>query len=123
MGVKPKTEQEDVYRITVRQLRKAGVLDGKQRSGNVQIGQLNLPFAIKMPVMMLHYSGKVWAILFSRTACHFGGRRWWFLCPTCERRCGVLYIDWGRIACRICCNLTYESRNKPWLAKPLEWFK
>jgi hypothetical protein len=49
---------------------------------------------------------------------HFGGVRWWLVCPlvTNGRRCGrrvtKLYIgsQWGRyFGCRMCWNLTYTS--------------
>lgn len=38
------------------------------------------------------------------TETNFGGQRQWFLCPSCERRCAVIYRNcagphWG---CRIC---------------------
>ena len=54
------------------------------------------------------------------TPCHFGGVRWWFLCPlitngvSCGRRVGTLYCPPGATyyGCRHCYNLTYESRNK-----------
>jgi hypothetical protein len=47
------------------------------------------------------------------TACHFGGKRPWFVCRGCGRRCGVLYGGvWFR--CRHCYGLAYEStREKP----------
>jgi hypothetical protein len=39
-------------------------------------------------------------------------RRPWFLCPACERRCARLYLPDGQncFACRLCCNLEYDSR-------------
>lgn len=50
------------------------------------------------------------------TPCHFGGRRWWFLCPlvhqgmTCGRRVSILYLGRGKhFGCRHCYNLTYRS--------------
>ena len=50
------------------------------------------------------------------TACHFGGVRWWFICPlvvngrSCGRRVGVLYLGGGKyFGCRYCYGLTYES--------------
>jgi len=53
------------------------------------------------------------------TACHFGGRRWWFICPlvvngrACNRRVGVLYLGSGKyFGCRHCYNLTYESSKE-----------
>ena len=41
-----------------------------------------------------------------------GGKRPWFLCPQCDRRCGVLYSFRSRIICRKCGGLTYESQNE-----------
>lgn len=53
------------------------------------------------------------------TPCHFGGRRWWFICPlvvnerACNRRIGVLYLARGKyFGCRHCHNLTYESSKE-----------
>jgi hypothetical protein len=51
------------------------------------------------------------------TCPHFGGARWWFLCPlvvngaACERRVRKLYLPpRGRyFGCRTCYDLTYES--------------
>ena len=39
-----------------------------------------------------------------RTPCHFGGVRSWFECPSCNRRCAILYPS----RCRICCNGRYK---------------
>ncbi len=51
--------------------------------------------------------------------CHFGGRRWWFICPlakngyACNRRVGALYLASGKyFGCRHCYNLTYESSKE-----------
>ena len=45
------------------------------------------------------------------TQLHGGGRRWWFLCPSCHRRVGRLHLPRGRnwFLCRHCYDLTYES--------------
>ena len=47
---------------------------------------------------------------------HFGGWRWWWICPnvTCGRRVGKLYSPPGAIyfACRHCYRLSYESCNE-----------
>ena len=44
---------------------------------------------------------------------HFGGRRWWFICPTpdCERMVVKLYRPprATHFLCRTCHNLTYQS--------------
>ena len=53
------------------------------------------------------------------TPCHFGGRRWWFICPlivdgkACSHRVGVLYLANGKyFGCRHCHNLTYKSSKE-----------
>ena len=50
------------------------------------------------------------------TRCHFGGRRYWFVCPNplCGRRCRFLYLggSTSRFECRECQRLSYESRQK-----------
>jgi hypothetical protein len=51
---------------------------------------------------------------------HFGGLRWWFVCPLvvggrpCQRRVGKLYLPPGcrYFGCRTCYRLTYESFQK-----------
>ena len=42
-----------------------------------------------------------------------GGKRPWFLCPSCGRRCGVLYLIRSRFLCRKCGGLSYECQNEP----------
>ena len=53
------------------------------------------------------------AIVIERLPMNFGGRRWWFSCPKCERRCGRIYLPpaRSRFGCRSCYNLTYRSCN------------
>lgn len=53
-------------------------------------------------------------IRLTNTACHYGGRRWWFICPSCKRRCASLYMprDSQIYRCRLCCNLTYTSAQE-----------
>jgi hypothetical protein len=52
------------------------------------------------------------------TACHFGGRRPWFLCSVysddryCGRRAAVLYCAGALFACRRCWGLAYESQQE-----------
>jgi len=40
----------------------------------------------------------------------YGGPRRWFACPCCDRRCAVLYLRDGRLACRQCHGLVYASQ-------------
>ena len=46
--------------------------------------------------------------------CNLGGVRYWFRCPGCLERVGVIYLPPGDVQfrCRHCNNLTYRSRNR-----------
>ncbi len=51
------------------------------------------------------------------TVCHYGGRRWWFICPLttngvyCGKRIGRLHLtpNGKYFGCRHCFDLTYQS--------------
>lgn len=45
----------------------------------------------------------------STTASQFGGRRHWFSCPRCKRRCRMVYGA-ERFRCRLCLGAEYESK-------------
>ncbi len=61
-----------------------------------------------------------YAVSLETTPCNFGGVRYWFVCPDCLGRVGVLYLTPGDVyfRCRHCNNLSYHSRNRC----PLEVF-
>jgi len=44
------------------------------------------------------------------TPCHYGGKRPWFLCHSCNRRQALLYLAYGTVACRRCQDLLYKSQ-------------
>ena len=48
------------------------------------------------------------------TGQRLGGVRWWFVCPSCEGRCGILFspreIPVPDFACRRCWDLAYPSQ-------------
>lgn len=46
----------------------------------------------------------------TQTPCTFGGWRYWFLCPSCIRKVGVLYRKpmKRQFLCRDCHKLTYQ---------------
>jgi hypothetical protein len=46
------------------------------------------------------------------TPCALGGRRPWFLCPTCSRRVALLYSSGGLFACRHCFGLAYACQQE-----------
>lgn len=46
------------------------------------------------------------------TACTYGGKRIWWLCPSCDRRVAVLYGPGKHYACRHCSNLVYTCQRE-----------
>lgn len=51
-------------------------------------------------------------IQLTRTACHYGGSRVWFLCPHCYRRTAKLYLHSEGWACRKSLKLVYASQSE-----------
>lgn len=51
------------------------------------------------------------------TGCHLGGARRWFACPCCGRRVALLYLRWGRFACRPCQRVAYASQSEDELGR------
>ncbi len=52
-------------------------------------------------------------ITLQTTRPNYGGARWWFSCPICQRRAGWVYLDprRGRFCCRRCAGLMYRSQQ------------
>lgn len=74
------------------------------------------PFSVSMQTNYT-YRGKAYnyEISLSRTPCHYGGYRHWFICPHCGKRVGVLYCA-GLYVCRHCIGANYQTQ----LEQPLE---
>lgn len=51
-------------------------------------------------------------ISFAWTDANFNGRRQWFACPSCNRRCRIIYGG-AYYRCRNCYRLKYESQYEP----------
>jgi hypothetical protein len=51
------------------------------------------------------------SVAFTSTACGFGGRRVWFVCPVCNARSGNLFAISCQLACRKCHGLAYRSQS------------
>jgi len=48
-------------------------------------------------------------IPFTTTPTQFGGQRFWFTCPSCQKRCRIIYGG-SYFRCRSCHGLRYESQ-------------
>lgn len=62
-----------------------------------------------------------YTVQLTSTPCHFGGFRWWFVCPVvrCQRRCGKLYMPPGGryFVCRVCADVAYASTREDFFSR------
>lgn len=77
-----------------------------------QIDIRKLPKEVRPLPDVIHFEGE--RIVTTWTSMHFGGHRQWFLCPSCDRRCAVIYsIGGGSLwGCRICMDGRYACEHK-----------
>lgn len=115
---------EQLRRIDVRQWARIGYLQngarfswvwhmGTERAGSISVqvedgGALKLLYALGTGQDQKDASQRVGLVY---TPCQFGGARAWFACPSCGGRCGLLYMRWGRFACRHCQKVAYSSQS------------
>jgi len=53
------------------------------------------------------------------TSCYFGGVRYWYICPSCERRAGRLYQSELGFYCRCWVGVVYQSTSETKRARAL----
>lgn len=116
---------EAVLRLDIRDLRRRGLLQpGQLGSVRARLGRswsgTDIFVAAQVSSVKLSYPSQglngpepqpiIEHIAIDTRPQHFGGERKWFVCPECERFCGVLY---GRkfFGCRLCQNLAYRSQS------------
>lgn len=118
-----KSTTDEYRRLDVRALHREGLLAvGSQHSWmwsrrgavvasievRAEAGQLILGYSAIDGGERKHFS---YPVGLSWTPCRYGGRRPWFLCPSCQRRVAILYGGTA-FACRHCRQLAYESQRE-----------
>jgi len=118
-GVNPRLTIEVLAQdcLDVRELYKAGVLDGEWVT--FRWPELRWPAVRKMRAaryrVLIELLNQVvpQQIRVSWTRCHFGGVRPWLHCPFCEQRVARLFKGLSGYFCRQCCgNPVYESQKR-----------
>lgn len=137
-----KETTEDCLTLSVTELKRDGLLEPtSERAGRwvwsnpfTKLVRADVQYKIsmggKLPRLHLTYDVRNrwrdktyhldYSILLKKTPCHFGGYRWWFVCPLsvngrhCGRRVGKLYMPLGKkyFGCRHCYDLTYRSSQE-----------
>lgn len=60
---------------------------------------------------LLHIDSHNQVVSLERTACNYGGKRYWFCCPHCSKRVAVLYELNYQYRCRKCHDLPYTTQR------------
>ncbi len=120
-----KTYADELKNIDVRYLKKQGLLKpgytgslSWSRNGE-STGSIG--YTMHTDRMILNYRHRQYdedwqdvkdTIRLVQTACHFGGYRKWFICPSCSKRVGILYGPSKFFRCRTCYGLAYASQSE-----------
>jgi hypothetical protein len=123
-----KTTVEESQSLAIRDFRgqlkpgEMGILAWASPGGQASLGRFEVTGQPDAMILTLHYAARGAQVVelplrLVSTPMHFGGRWWWFGCPSamgdgsCQLRAGKLYLPPGAIyfACRQCHDLTYRS--------------
>ncbi|KKS68325.1 MAG: hypothetical protein UV38_C0002G0194 [candidate division TM6 bacterium GW2011_GWE2_42_60] len=75
-----------------------------------EIPALNLQILLLDHEYLVTYNNGRYSISTEALPCHYGGLRYYFRCPECNRRMRILYCNTGKFLCRKCLNLCYYSQ-------------
>lgn len=59
----------------------------------------------------VEYNAGSYAIPIDKQSCNYGGYRYFFHCPQCNKRMRILYCNDGKFLCRKCLNLGYFTQR------------
>jgi hypothetical protein len=123
---------EDFRNIDIREFNQRGWLNNKEFStltwsrrgekiASVQfLVRTRVQFPEETPNIRMKYNVRKnagdwqeldYKINLTTTECNFGGIRYWFICPDCNKRVCVLYAD-IMFKCRACLGIVHRSRNE-----------
>lgn len=133
-----KTIKEDCRAISIYEFNKWGSLKNDYYTGFVvwsnnyqeEVGRIN--YTINKTEMNIELDYKIrkpgeedwnkinYTIPITKTSCHYGNNRYWFVCPMykrglyCGKRVAKMYLSPynNYFVCRNCLNLSYQSRNE-----------
>jgi hypothetical protein len=90
---------------------------GGRETGSIEIQYLQHGLRL----VYRHGRGEEWisvdeVVPFLEMPLHLGGKRLWFACPSCQRKCRILYGG-SLFRCRRCHGLKYETQYEPAFAR------
>lgn len=122
----PKINIESVPYVSIFEMRKAGLLqEGIRFMLSWRDDSMRLSVSMRNSYVLVEYGDVAQPVSLAGLSCHFGGLRWYFVCPGitggvgCGRQVAKLYLVNSQLACRSCQNLLYPlqrvSKRGKWL--------
>ena len=111
-----------MHSVDVRHLARYGYLDHDDEFTIIEYPASNFEVHFDGEAIWLGYSTRSTAsdvlqrIDIAYQRCNFGGRRVWFICPSCLRQCALVYLGEKQAACRRCQRLRYACHSDDELA-------
>lgn len=122
-----KAQAELCLHMDIRTIQRAGMLQGgyvgalrwKHSHSGEAAGMVHFSAAGSSVRLDYGAAGKEssQSISITRTRCHFGGSRPWFVCPIRGERVAILYARDGRFACRRCQRVAYQSQSEDGMSR------
>jgi hypothetical protein len=116
---KPHQLVEDFPSVSIDGLHRLGIVSQREDVGGSHWGaapgckgRVRATYWIEETRLELHMDGAGATVKIEWTRCHYGGERPWFRCPLCDTRRGRLHYVAGAWACRVCCDLRYQSQRQ-----------
>jgi hypothetical protein len=119
-----RAKAEELHRLDIREWHRGGYLsEGRAFSwswtcGGSPAGSIGVRVHDRKSLTLQYVTGPADArrdgtqtIWLTHTPCPYGGARPWFTCPICTRRAGLLFLRWGRFACRHCQQVAYATQS------------
>jgi len=99
-----KLRAEQVHQLDVRRLN----VDHGYR-GLVGLGGVQVDYRVEGDLFIIESSDQI--VRLEKTPCNYGGNRWWFRCPCCDKRVALLYARDRQYLCRNCHDLPYTTQR------------
>jgi len=73
--------------------------------------EYNLKATLHEDHYQVRYSAGSYRIPIEKQPCNYGGFRYFFHCPDCDKRMRILYCKEGKFLCRKCLDLCYFTQT------------
>ena len=104
------TTTEEVHSLDISQLEKNSYIYPRWTYSYEQRDSTFIGYTIASDELIISETHQT--VPLDKTRCNYGGYRYWFKCPQCNERSGVLYKKDSKCLCRHCHKMPYSSQRE-----------